>query len=155
MTMHNKPIENTQASDDIKLLLATNLLASLKNRDWLLLRSILTKNVTWKLPGTSLISGEAIGVEAVIEKAKRIVSFGVNFQLHHVLYGLNDVALSLHNQAKRGTLILDEKVATVCTIKNRKITAINTFLSDVDMVNNFFTEAYSTSTVILNEIPSA
>jgi hypothetical protein len=48
------------------------------------------------------------------------------------------VAWSLHNTAKSGNQILDEHLATVCLLRNEKICAINTYLSDVEMVNACF-----------------
>jgi uncharacterized protein len=118
--------------------IAQQFLAGLRSRDWSLLRSIMTDDIVWSLPGTSLISGEASGVDAVIARAQRIVSYGLTFTLKHILIGQHDLALSLHNTAKNGNQILDEHLATVCLLRNGKICAINTYLSDVEMVNAFF-----------------
>jgi hypothetical protein len=52
--------------------------------------------------------------------------------------GQHDLAFSLHNTAKSENQILDEHLATVCLLRNEKICAINTYLSDVEMVNAFF-----------------
>lgn len=126
-------------TDDAKLKLASQFLSSLKNKDWNLLRTLLTVDCTWTLPGSSIISGEAIGIDAVVTRAQLIVSFGVSLQLNHVLYGMNGFALSVHNQAIRGGVKLDEYLATVCVLRDGKIVAINTYLSDVPGVNAFFT----------------
>jgi uncharacterized protein len=48
------------------------------------------------------------------------------------------MALAIHNQASRGDLVLDEYLATVCTISDGKISKIETYLSDVDGMNAFF-----------------
>jgi hypothetical protein len=46
--------------------------------------------------------------------------------------------LSPHNTAKSGNQILDEHLATVCLLlRNEKICAINTYLSDVEMPSSF------------------
>jgi uncharacterized protein len=90
------------------------------------------------LPGTSLISIEAVGADAIIRRAQTIVNFGVNFELKHILLGRDGAALSLHNTAKRGELILDEHLATVMDISDGRITYIKTYLSDIDLVNAFF-----------------
>lgn len=126
-------------SEEAKLNLAYQFLSSLKTKDWNLLRSLLTDDSTWTLPGASIISGEAIGIDAVIERAQLIVSFGVSLQLNHVLYGMFGFALSVHNQAIRGDIQLDEHLATVCVLRDGKIASINTYLSDVPGVNAFFT----------------
>ncbi len=125
-------------SDQEKLALAQSFLNALRIKDWNLLRSLITDDSTWTLPGTSLISGEAIGADAVVLRAQLIVSYGVSLELKHILYGLHNVTLAIHNQATRGDLVLDEHLATVCILRNGKIAAIDTYLSDVDGVNAFF-----------------
>ncbi len=77
--------------------------------------------------------------EAVIRRAQLIAASGASLELNHVLYGQYGVALSIHNQARRGELVLDEHLATVCSLRDGKIAAIDTYLSDVEMVNAFFT----------------
>ena len=110
----------------------------LRTRDWDLLKSIMTEDIVWSLPGSSLISGEARGLEAVVKRSQLIVSYGLTFTLKHVLYSEHGVALSLNNTARRGNLTLDEHLATVCQLRDGKIFTITTYLSDVDMVNAFF-----------------
>jgi hypothetical protein len=50
------------------------------------------------------------------------------------------MALSLNNTASRGDLILNEHLATVCSLRGGKISAIDTYLSDVDMLNAFLSK---------------
>ena len=126
------------ATDELKKTIAQQFLEALRSRDWGLLRSLITDDIVWTLPGTSLISGEASGVDAVIGRAQRIVSYGLTFNLNHILIGQSGLALSLHNTARKGTQSLDEHLATVCTLRDGKICEINTYLSDVEMVNTFF-----------------
>lgn len=125
-------------SEKMKNEVAQKFVTGLRHRDWDLLRSILTDDIVWDLPGTSLISGEAQGQDAVITRSQLIVSYGLNFALKNILYGQYGVALSLNNTAKRGDLILDEHLATVCSLREGKIFRIDTYLSDVEMVNAFF-----------------
>ncbi|AYL93892.1 nuclear transport factor 2 family protein [Mucilaginibacter celer] len=129
-----------KTTEEIKEQLANKFLNGLRNRDWDLMRSALTDDVTWTLPGTSLLSGPAIGADAVIKRANQLRDFGVMVKLNHILYGLDSVALSLHNTASRGDLILDEYVAIVCDISDGKIVRIVTHLSDVEGINRFFVE---------------
>jgi ketosteroid isomerase-like protein len=118
--------------------IAQQFLTALRNRDWELMRSIMTHDIVWSLPGTSLISGEADGVDAVIKRCQLIVSYGLNFGFKHVLFGQHGMALSLHNTAERGDAILNEHLATVCSLRSGKVCGIDTYLSDVEMVNAFF-----------------
>ncbi|MDN7451277.1 hypothetical protein QZM03_28475, partial [Burkholderia multivorans] len=43
-----------------------------------------------------------------------------------------------HNTARRNDLVLDEHLATVCTLRDGKIAAIETYLSDLPGMNAFF-----------------
>ena len=129
---------NRVITDLDKKKLAETFLHALGTQNWDLLHSIITEDISWTLPGTSLISGEVSGADAIITRAQQIVSYGVSFELKHILYGKYNVALSVNNQATRGELILDEHLATVCTILNGKISKIETYLSDVDGANAFF-----------------
>ena len=120
--------------------IAQTFLTALRSRDWKLMRSIMINDIIWSLPGTSLISGEAYGVDAVIKRSQLIVSYNLNFGLKNILFGQHGVALSLNNSARRGSLVLDEHLATVCSLSDGKISRIDTYLSDVDTVNTFFIE---------------
>ena len=61
-----------------------------------------------------------------------IVSYGLTFTLKHILIGRHGAALSLNNTARRGDLVLDEHLATVLSLRDGKIFAIDTYLSDVE-----------------------
>ncbi|MYO23024.1 ketosteroid isomerase [Salmonella enterica subsp. enterica serovar 4,12:i:-] len=69
---------------------------------------------------------------------EHIASFGLNFELKHILVSRDNVALSLHNTARRNDLVLDEHLATVCTLRDGKIAAIETYLPDLPGMNAFF-----------------
>jgi len=123
---------------DQKKALARQFLTALKTSDHELLHSILAEDVTWNLPGASLISGDARGVEAILRRSQTIVAHGVHFDLLHILVGSHGVALSLHNTAHHRSRVLDEHLATVLTLQEGRITSINTYMSDVGMLSQFF-----------------
>ena len=134
-----QPASTNQLLTDLeKKTLAETFLHAVGIQNWDLLRSIITEDISWTLPGTSLISGEVNGPNAIIARAKQIANSGASLELKHILYGQYNVTLFVHNQASRGKLILDEYLATVCTIYNGKISKIETYVSDVDGVNAFF-----------------
>ena len=139
-TKQPTPLTSTHQllTDVEKKQLAETFLHALGTKNWDLLHSIITKDISWTLPGKSVISGEVSGADAIITRAQQIVSYGVSLELKHILYGQYNVTLSVHNQASRGELILDEHLATVCTILNGKISKIETYLSDIDGLNAFF-----------------
>lgn len=81
-----------------------------------------------------------MGADAVVERAKKIASYGLRFELLHILSSRTDVALHLHNTAERDGVKLDEYLATILRIEEGKIVVIETFLSDVAGMNAFFTK---------------
>jgi ketosteroid isomerase-like protein len=129
---------NQLLTDLEKKKLAETFLHALGTQNWDLLHSIITEDISWTLPGTSSISGEVKGANAIISRAQQIVSYGVSLELKHILYGQYNVTLSVHNQASRDGLILNEHLATVFTIYNGQIAKIETYLSDINGLNAFF-----------------
>ncbi|KOG65838.1 ketosteroid isomerase-related protein [Streptomyces griseoflavus] len=112
--------------------------AALVTADWEAIRALLHEDAVWELPGDNAISGTAEGADAVVERARKIAGYGVNFTLLHILVSRRNMALSLHNTARRGDVVLDEHLSTVCTVRDGRIAAIETYLSDVDGMNAFF-----------------
>jgi ketosteroid isomerase-like protein len=106
--------------------------------DWAGIRSLLHDDATWTLPGENTISGTAVGAEAVVERAQKIAGYGLNFELPHILVSRDNVALSLHNTARRDDAVLDEYLAPVMRLRDGRIAGIETFLSDVPGMNAFF-----------------
>jgi ketosteroid isomerase-like protein len=131
--------EQTSLTDLKNKKIAETMLTALKTQNWEMFRSIIDTDISWTLPGVSIISGEIKGADAIIRRAQQIVNHGVSMELKNILYGQYNFALSIHNQATKENLVLDEYLATVCTLQNEKIVKIETFVSDVDGVNAFFT----------------
>src|SRR3981189_637700 len=122
-------------AESIKQEIAEKFLNALRSRNWELMRTIMAPDIVWSPPGSSRISGEAHGVDAVIARCKLITSYGLNFGLKHVLYVQFGFALSLNNTAQRGDIALDEHLVKVCSLREKKISRIDTYLSDVPMAN--------------------
>ena len=133
-------VSSQSTPEHVKQDLAAAFYGALIRKDWAALRPIMSPDVTWTLPGDNQISGTAEGIDAVIARAQLIASYGLSFALQHVLVSRENMALSLHNEARRGDLLLDEHLATVCRIEEGKIAAIETYLSDVDVMNRFFAD---------------
>ena len=112
--------------------------AAIDARDINLLKAILTGDVVWSLPGKSLMSGEAHGVEAILKRAEIMHRYGVKVGIEHVVYGFNDVAQLLPNTGKHRDRILDGHLTNVYGLRGNKICRIDTFISDVDMLDAFF-----------------
>ncbi|HEX8535519.1 MAG TPA: nuclear transport factor 2 family protein [Allosphingosinicella sp.] len=114
--------------------------ACLLSRDWKALRALLHDDASWTLPGDNMVSGSAEGGDAVVERAQLIASYGVRFELLHILLSREHMALLLHNTARRGDLELDEHLATVCRLRGSRIIDIETYLSEVRGMDAFFAE---------------
>ena len=125
-------------NNEDKLALAMKLLTSMQTQDWDVMRSLLTPDSYWEMPGDNILSGRSLGAEGVIAKGKLITSFRLNIQLNHILYGDRDIAISLHNQANRDGKILDEYLVSFCLIRGGKLGGITTYLSDIPMMDAFF-----------------
>ncbi|MFI1407041.1 nuclear transport factor 2 family protein [Streptomyces griseofuscus] len=106
--------------------------------DWPAIRSLLHEDATWTLPGDNTISGTAVGADAVFERARSIASWGLSLELLHVLVSHENMALSLHNTARRPDPVLDEYLTTVCRLRDGRIADIETYQSDVPGMNAFF-----------------
>ena len=118
--------------------IAKTFYATLVSGDWAGMRALLHDDATWTLPGDNAISGTAVGGDAVVERAQLIASFGLSFELENILLSRDNMALSLHNTGERDGVRLDEKLATVCRLRDGRIAEIETFLSDVPGMNRFF-----------------
>jgi hypothetical protein len=130
MTTTVPPQENVQMDNySVQADIARRFHVALTTRNWSVLRALLTDDAQWTLPGENTISGTANEADAVVDRARKFAGYGLNFELLHIFVSRDNVALSLHNTAQQGNLVLDEYLATVCRLKDGKIAAIETFLS--------------------------
>jgi uncharacterized protein len=124
-------------TDDQKKDLAIQFIRSLQQRDPLLLTSVLVDNAVWSLPGTSEIGGEAVGAEAIVARGQHLGEHGVHFELLHVIYGYEGMGIMLHNTGKCRGRTLDEYLTTVFRLEAERIGRIDTYISDVPMLNAY------------------
>jgi len=66
------------------------------------MRTIMSSEASWTLPGSNKISGKASGIDAVMNRACLIASYGLNFELLNVLVSRDNMPLSLDNTGQRG-----------------------------------------------------
>jgi uncharacterized protein len=64
--------------------------------------------------------------------------FKVNIEVEHVVVGLHDVALHLHNTGRYSGKILDANLTTVVHLDDGKIRRLDIFISDIPMLNSYF-----------------
>ena len=118
--------------------LATSFIAALRAQDVDGFNAIMTHDVVWSLPGSSLVSGLANGVEGILKRARTLVKYGVSLEIQHVVVGYEGVALLLHNTGSQNGRLLDEHLTTVCTLRDGKISRLDTYISDIPMVDAYF-----------------
>lgn len=110
--------------------------------------SVLSPNVVWTIPGTSLVSGPAYGIDGIIKRCQIIRNYNVRLDLQHMLYTPYDnlVAAVLRNTGMRrigyrgeGVIKFNEDVTQVYEIgDDGKIQSITNFISDLDNLNYYF-----------------
>ena len=118
---------------------AERFLGRYADHDWEGLGALMAPDVEWSLPGDAVISGRAIGVEAVLDRVRCIVGRGVRTELLHVVTGQDAVALLLRNTADGGDGPgLDETLVTLLRPEDGLVRRIETYLSDVPGMIAFF-----------------
>lgn len=125
-------------TEEEKKNLATRFIAAIRARDAGMFRTIMTDDVVWSLPGTSIVSGLAHGVPGILKRAETLVGYGVSLEILHVVLGYEGVALLLHNTGKRDGRVLDEYLTTVCAFRDGRIARLDTYISDIPMLNAYF-----------------
>jgi hypothetical protein len=118
--------------------IATSFIQSLRTRDASLLTSIVHEDVIWSLPGANRVSGEAAGVAGIMARANDFAKYSLNIEILYVLIGHSDVALSLHNTGTHNGRVLDEHLTTVVRLDGTKVRRLDTYISDVPMLDAFF-----------------
>lgn len=130
---------STVTCDEDKLTIGNQFLLAFRERDWNLLRSIITEDCTWSLPGTGELAGNSDGADQVLEKAKQFVE-RLNLANGHIPVCLNCVAMAIRKQFISEIVVTTEHIATVNTIRDGKISCINSFFSDVPGMQAHFME---------------
>jgi ketosteroid isomerase-like protein len=125
-------------NDEQKRTLALKFLSILGKPNADVVRDVAIGGVVWTFPGTSQISGEAHGVDAIMKRAHTIASFAVKVEVIRTVYGFSGVSVILHNTGERDGKVLDEHLAAVFSFRGDKIERLDTHLSDVAMVKAFF-----------------
>lgn len=119
--------------------IAEDFLAAYAAHDFERIKRLLHNDIEWSLPGNGKISGVANGIDEVVRRVRTIIERGIRTELHGILIGQNGITLSLHNSATRPDgRVLEEQLATVLTIDAGFIRRIDTYLSDVPMMERFF-----------------
>jgi ketosteroid isomerase-like protein len=102
------------------------------------LRAVLSEDVVWVLAGDNTVSGEARGIPAVFARFERLAHYGVHIGIKHITIGRDGAALIMHNTGEHEGRTLDEHLVSAMAITDGKIVRIDTYLSDLNMMNAYF-----------------
>lgn len=106
--------------------------------DRIRLRTVLSEDVTWVLAGDNTVSGEARGVDEVFARFDQLAHYGVHIGIEHITIGRDGAALIMHNTGEHDGRLLDEHLVSTMTVADGQIVRIDTYLSDLDMMNAYF-----------------
>jgi uncharacterized protein len=115
--------------------LANRFLLSIKKRDWELLRLIISEDCIWRWPEADSDSNTVVWCDSVIKNIADIADRVIDLNFNKISFGLNGVAISLQFHTKMAGKETDKNLITVCILRGYLISAINSYLSDVE-VNN-------------------
>ena len=124
-------------TDAQKREIALTFVHSLQQRDPIRLKTVLTDDAVWRLPGNNHISGEAVGADAIVARGQFLGEHGVNFELLHVIFGYEGMGIMLRNTGKCRGKVLDEFLSTIFKLQGEKIHSIDTYITDVPMLNAY------------------
>lgn len=126
-------------SSDDKQQTARRFLSVLGRPDESILREVVHPEVVWTFPGSSPISGEARGIERIMQRARTIAAHQVKVEILHATFSrAGDVSMILHNTGTKNGRPLDEYISAVFAFEGNRIVRLDTYLSDVAMADAYF-----------------
>lgn len=133
-----QPSQSTNLSNDDRRALILKFTAALNAVDRNAMEQVVTPDVTWTLPGKSLVSCTETGVQGIIARGRTMSDYGLNRQVQHLVFGIQSAAVETHNTGSHNGRSVDEYVVTTFSFENGKISKIDSAVSDVDGVNSYF-----------------
>lgn len=97
-----------------------------------------TPDIVWTIPGASIVSGRAEGTDAVIRLADTLAQYQLNISVQGITYGVDTVAVRLHDSGEHNGKTLDQDVINVLTIRDGKISSVTANLTDVSAFDTYF-----------------
>jgi uncharacterized protein len=116
-------------------------LAAVRTGDLDSARELVSNDFVWHIPGTSTISGDAVGVEAWSAKLSQLPGAGLQPQLIEMLEGEAFVAAIQRNTAAAAGATLDVLVVNLFTVADGKVTRLDTFFDDQVAAEAFWNAA--------------
>jgi ketosteroid isomerase-like protein len=115
-----------------------NLRSALSTADHARLKELLTDDFVWVLPGDNAVSGETIGIDGMLGRLAKLAGFEVNIDIQQGMVSPDGVAMILHNTGTHNGRVLDEYLVSAVTLDNGKASRIDTYISDIPMMDAYF-----------------
>jgi uncharacterized protein len=116
-------------------------LAALRTGELERAKELVADGFVWHIPGSSVISGDAVGVEQWSEKLHRLLGAGLQPELLEMLEGETYVAAIQRNTADANGATLDVQVVNLFTVDGEKVNRLDTFFSDQASAETFWNAA--------------
>lgn len=126
---------------DNNLVLGSALRNAFATQDRPALESLITSDFVWMLPGDNAVSGDVYGIDGVFDRFAALASYGVNISIEHVVVNQHGPAFILHNTGSHDGPILDEYLVTIITVRDGRAARLDTFLSDIPMMDAYFVQS--------------
>ena len=92
----------------------------------------------WTIPGASAISGRATGIGDVIRLADTFAQYDLRISPKGYTFGLDTVAVILHDSGEHNGKWLDQDVVNVLVIRDNRIANVTATLTDVSSFDAYF-----------------
>jgi ketosteroid isomerase-like protein len=97
-----------------------------------------TPGITWSIPGSSVVSGHFVGRRAVLYLADTFAAHELRISVSALTFGVDTVAVELHDTGDHNGKTLDVAVVNVLTISDGKVSGVSGNLSDVASFDGYF-----------------
>jgi uncharacterized protein len=101
-------------------------------------KELVADGFVWHIPGSSVISGDAVGVAEWSAKLSRLLGAGLQPQLIEMIEGEAYVAAIQRNTADAQGAKLDVQVVNLFTVDGDRISRLDTFFSDQPAAETFW-----------------
>ena len=95
-------------------------------------------DITWTIPGTSVVSGRASGIDEVTGLADTFAQYGLHITPKSSAFGRDSVAVTLHDTGEHAGKRLDQDVVNVLTLRDDKVQDVTAHLTDVESFDAYF-----------------
>lgn len=97
-----------------------------------------TPDIVWTIPGSSVVSGRATGIDDVTRLADTFAQYGLHISPKGFAFGRDTVAVTLHDTGEHNGRRLEQDVVNVLTIRGDKISEVTAHLTDIESFDAYF-----------------